>query len=315
MPVRLIGVGHYLPARLVTNHDLAQQVDTSDEWIVQRTGIRQRHIAAAGEYTSDLATAAARQALAQAGVAPAAVDLIIVATTTPDRTFPSTATLVQHKLGVAGAAAFDVQAVCSGFIYALAVANAMLLQGTARTALVIGAETLSRLLNWHDRTTCVLFGDGAGAVVLRREDGTRGILSTHLHADGSKHGILQVDGGPSLTQTTGHITMQGQEVFKQAVGLMADVLQEALTANNLTTADIDWLVPHQANQRIIEATAKKLGLPLERTVMTIGLHANTSAASIPLALAHAAAQFKPQQLIALEALGGGLTWGAALLRW
>ncbi len=317
----IVGCGSYLPARVVTNHELAQTVDTSDEWIVGRSGIRQRHIAAEGEATSDLATAAALAALKSAGIAGAEVDLLVLATATPDHTFPATATRVQSRIGMTGGAAFDIQAVCSGFIFALSVADSFIRSGQARTAVVIGAETFSRIVDWTDRTTCVLFGDGAGAVVLRAAEGAgtvadRGILSTHIHSDGRHHDLLYVDGGPSTTQTVGHVRMSGKEVFRHAVVNLAEVVGEALEANGLTPADIDWVVPHQANRRILEGTAKKLGLPMERMVVTVERHANTSAASVPLALAEAVGdgRIKPGDLILLEAMGGGFTWGAALVR-
>ncbi|MGK9169706.1 ketoacyl-ACP synthase III [Inquilinus limosus] len=319
---RIIGCGSALPDRVVTNADLARTVDTSDEWIVQRTGINIRHIAAPEEKTSDLALAAARKALAMAKVEGSDLDLIVLATTTPDQTFPATAVRVQAALGMTRGAAFDVQAVCSGFIYALSIADNMIRLGQARTALVIGAETFSRLLDWNDRSTCVLFGDGAGAVVLRAVEGggttdDPGILSTHLHSDGRHEDKLYVDGGPSSTGTVGHVRMEGREVFKHAVINLAEVVEEALAANNLTPADIDWLVPHQANKRIIDATARKLDLPSEKVVLTVQKHANTSAASIPLALAEAVTdgRIRPGDLVLLEAMGGGLTWGAALVRW
>jgi 3-oxoacyl-[acyl-carrier-protein] synthase-3 len=314
------GTGAYLPANAVSNQDLSRRVETSDEWIVARTGIRQRHIAADGEFTSDLATHAAKRALAAAGIAPSEVDLIVVATTTPDSTFPATATIVQAKLGLEGRGfAFDVQAVCAGFVYALNVADNFIRVGQVRTALVIGAETFTRLLDWQDRTTCVLFGDGAGAVVLQAESGPgkRGILSSHLHSDGRFKNALYVSGGPSSTGDVGVVRMNGQEVFKHAVVKLAEVVEEALQANGLKGSDIDWLVPHQANQRIIDGMAKKLGLGPERVVSTVARHANTSAASIPLALAEAAAdgRIKQDQLVLLEAIGGGLAWGASVIRW
>jgi len=319
---RIIGCGSALPVREVTNAELARTVDTSDEWIVQRTGISVRHIAAPDEKTSDLALAAARKALAMAKVEGSDLDLIVLATTTPDQTFPATAVRVQAALGMTRGAAFDVQAVCSGFVYALAMADNMIRLGQARTALVIGAETFSRLLDWTDRGTCVLFGDGAGAVVLRAVEGggttdDPGILSTHLHSDGRHEDKLYVDGGPSSTGTVGHVRMEGREVFKHAVTNLAEVVEEALSANGLTPEDIDWLVPHQANKRIIDATARKLDLPVEKVVLTVHKHANTSAASIPLALAEAVSdgRIKPGDLVLLEAMGGGLTWGAALVRW
>jgi len=319
---RLIGTGACLPKRVVSNDELALTVDTSDAWIVERTGIRQRHIAAAGELTSDLAAAAARAALASAGVAAEALDLIVVATSTPDHTFPACATAVQRKLGAVRAAAFDVQAVCSGFIYALAVTDGFLVTGRAKTALVIGAETFSRLLDWQDRSTCVLFGDGAGAVVLRAESATgtpfdRGILATHLGSDGRHYDDLHVDGGPSSTGTTGHLRMNGREVFRHAVQTLCAASLRVLEEAGFGADDVDWLVPHQANRRILDAVAKRLGIPGERVVMTVDRHANTSAASIPLALADAAAagRFQPGQLLLLNAMGGGFTWGAALVRW
>ena len=313
------GTGGYLPERIVTNDELAARLDTSDAWIRQRTGIAERRIAAPGELTSDLATEAARRALERAGMSGGDLDLIVLATATPDHTFPSTAVKVQARLGMKRGAAFDVQAVCSGFIFALAVADNALRLGQARTALVIGAETFSRILDWEDRGTCVLFGDGAGALVLQAvpETATRGILSTHLHSDGRQHDLLYVDGGPSSTGTAGCLRMEGREVFRQAVTHLAAVVDEALAANGLTGADIDWLVPHQANTRIIEAVGRKLGLGAERTVVTIERHANTSAASIPLALDEAVGdgRIQPGHLVLMEALGGGLTWGASVVRW
>lgn len=318
---QIIGTGSYLPARIVTNDELAQRVDTSDEWIQQRSGIRQRHVAADGETTADLATAAAVKALGAAGITAQELDLIVLATTTPDDTFPSTATKVQARLGLHHGAAFDVQAVCSGFVYALAIADNFIKAGQAKTILVIGAETFTRILDWEDRTTCVLFGDGAGAVVLRAAEGTgavtdRGILSTHLHSDGRERDILYVDGGPSTTQTVGHVRMAGKEVFRHAVTNLAGVVTEALAANGLDASAIDWLVPHQANRRILDATAKKLSLPVERVVVTLDRHANTSAASVPLALDEAVrdGRIQPGHLILVEAMGGGLTWGSALIR-
>jgi 3-oxoacyl-[acyl-carrier-protein] synthase-3 len=289
---------------------------------VQRTGIRERRVAAPGEYTSDLAVKAARRALDAAGIAAAEVDLIVLATSTPDNTFPATAAKVQAALGVTGGAAFDVQAVCTGFVYALATADNFIRAGQSRTALVIGAETFSRILDWQDRGTCVLFGDGAGAVVLRAvpsngSNAERGVLSTHLHADGRQYDLLYVDGGVSRTGTAGLLRMEGREVFRHAVSYLAGVVDEALAANGLSGRDVDWLVPHQANSRIIDAMARKLGLPAEKVVLTIDRHANTSAASVPLALAEAAedGRIRPGQLVLLEAMGGGLTWGAALVRW
>jgi 3-oxoacyl-[acyl-carrier-protein] synthase III len=319
---RVIGTGAYLPERVVSNDELARSVDTSDAWIVERTGIRQRHIAADGELTSDLATAAARAALARAGMRPESTDLILVATSTPDHTFPACAAAVQRKLGAARAAAFDLQAVCSGFIYALAVADKFLVTGQAKTALVLGSETFSRLLDWQDRTTCVLFGDGAGAVVLRAEEGTgtafdRGVLATHLGSDGRHYDDLYVDGGPSSTGTTGHLRMNGREVFRHAIQTLTAASQRVLDAAGLTVDDVDWLVPHQANLRILDAVAKRLGIGAERVLITVDRHANTSAASIPLALAEAAAagRLQADQLLVMNAMGGGFTWGSALVRW
>jgi 3-oxoacyl-[acyl-carrier-protein] synthase-3 len=318
---RIIGCGSYLPANVVTNDDLAKRVDTSDEWIVARTGIRQRHIAAEGETTSDLAFAAATSAMEHAGVTAADIDLIIVATATPDNTFPATATKVQNRLGVEGFA-FDVQAVCSGFIYALTTADMYIRNGQAKTALVIGAETFSRILDWEDRRTCVLFGDGAGAVVLQAVEGKGtvedfGILANRLHSDGSKYELLYVDGGPSATQTVGHLRMEGQEVFRHAVKNLASVIREVLADTGLEPNDIDWLVPHQANQRILDSTARKFGISKDKVVVTVDRHANTSAASIPLALAEAVHDGRVQRgdIVVLEAMGGGFTWGASLMRW
>lgn len=318
---RIIGCGGYLPERVVTNAELARHVDTSDEWIRQRTGIQERRIAAPDENTSDLGLAAARTALERAGIAVDQVDLIIVATATPDETFPATATTIQARLGMTHGAAFDLQAVCTGFVYALAVADNFLRLGQARTALVIGAETFSRILDWDDRTTCVLFGDGAGAVVLQAQetDGhtPSGVLSTHLYSDGRHHDALYVDGGPSSTQSTGHLRMEGREVFRHAVVRMSEAIDAALSANDLGARDVDWLVPHQANMRIIEATGKRLHLSPERVVTTVDRHANTSAASIPLALFEAVEDGRIQQgdLVLLEGMGGGFTWGSALVRW
>jgi 3-oxoacyl-[acyl-carrier-protein] synthase III len=319
---QVLGCGGYLPERIVTNADLAKTLDTSDEWIVQRTGIHQRHVAAPGEYTSHLAIEASRRALAAAGVAPSEVDLIILATSTPDNTFPATAARVQAALGIESGAAFDVQAVCTGFVYALATADNFIRAGQAKTALVIGAETFSRILDWKDRGTCVLFGDGGGAVVLRAAPSNgsaaeRGILSTHLHSDGRHYDLLYVDGGVSTTGTAGFLRMEGKEVFRHAVQCLASVVDEALAANGLSARDVDWLVPHQANRRIIDAMARKLDLSPEKVVLTIDRHANTSAASVPLGLAEAASdgRIKPGQLVLVEAMGGGLTWGAALIRW
>jgi 3-oxoacyl-[acyl-carrier-protein] synthase-3 len=318
----VLGTGSYLPERVVTNEELATRVDTSDEWIVQRTGIRQRHIVADGETTSDLGVKAAERALAAAGVAAADIDLIIVATATPDHTFPATAVEVQHKLGVVRGAAFDVQAVCSGFVYALTVGDAMLKTGLANKALVIGADSFSRILDWEDRTTCVLFGDGAGAVVLGVEEGAgttddRGVLTAHLRADGRHVEKLYTDGGPSSTQTVGHVRMHGQEVFKFAVGAVTDVIKSAFAATGFDGQTIDWFIPHQANRRIIESSARKLGIALEKVVITVDKHGNTSAASIPLALDSAvrSGQVKRGDVVLLEAMGGGFTWGAAIVRW
>lgn len=318
----VLGCGSYLPSTILTNHDLVKRVDTSDEWIIRRTGIKQRHIAAPDEKTSDLGTKAALEALKRANVDVQSLDAIIVATTTPDNTFPSTAVRIQANLGLTHGFAFDVQAVCSGFVYALALADNFIRLGQVRHALVIGAETFSRLLDWKDRTTCVLFGDGAGAVVLGASEGQgqksdRGILSTHLHSDGRYYNLLYADGGPGSTQTTGTIKMEGQEVFRHAVHYLSQVVDEVLDANQLTPQEIDWLVPHQANQRIIDGTAKKLGLPPERVVRTVAEHANTSAASIPLALAAADkdGRLKKGQIVLLDAMGGGFTWGAAAIRW
>jgi len=316
------GVGSYLPARAVSNAELAKTVDTSDEWIQQRVGIKQRHIAAEGEFTSDLAAAAARAALDNAGLSIDDIDLIVVATTTPDYTFPSAATLVQMKLGMNHGFAFDIQAVCSGFVYAVTTADSYIKNGLARRVLVIGAETFSRLLDWSDRTTCVLFGDGAGAVILERielEDGEpdRGILSSALRSDGRHWDKLYVDGGPSTTGTTGHVHMQGPEVFRHAVGKITDVVYQSLEMAGYTVDDLDWFVPHQANRRIIDGAGAKLGLPAEKVVVTVDQHANTSAASVPLALSVAVAdgRIKPGDLVMLEAMGGGFTWGASLIRW
>ncbi|HZE46973.1 MAG TPA: beta-ketoacyl-ACP synthase III [Xanthobacteraceae bacterium] len=318
---QIVGCGAYLPERVVTNDELAARLDTSDAWIRQRTGIGERRIAAAGELTSDLAFNAAHQALERAGMNGNDLDLIVLATATPDQTFPATAVKVQARLGMKRGAAFDVQAVCSGFIFALAVADNALRLGQARTALVIGAETFSRILDWQDRGTCVLFGDGAGALVLNAVSDSgpmsRGILSTHLHSDGRQHDILYVDGGPSSTGTAGCLRMQGREVFRQAVQHLSNVVDEALAANGLSPSDIDWLVPHQANTRIIDAVGRKLGLSADKTVVTIERHANTSAASIPLALEEAVGdgRIRPGHLVLMEALGGGLTWGAGIARW
>jgi len=316
--VLMTSVGAYLPANVVTNEDLSAYVDTSDEWIQRRTGITQRHFVADGETTADLASHAANQALANAAMQPQDIDLIIVATTTPDNTFPSTATKVQHQIGATGAIAFDVQAVCAGFIYAVDVAEAMLRGGRGRRALVIGAESFSKLLDWQDRTTCVLFGDGAGAVILEITDEASdwGIRSSVLHADGAHRDILYVDGGPSSTNDVGHVRMEGKEVFRHAVEKLAAVMDEALAAADMQPKDIDWLVPHQANIRIIDAMQKKMQLPSEKVIRTVAAHANTSAASIPLALATAVGDGRVQNgdLLAMEAIGGGLVWGAALVK-
>ncbi|MEL6738476.1 MAG: beta-ketoacyl-ACP synthase III [Pseudomonadota bacterium] len=319
---RILGTGSCLPKTVVTNDQLAERVDTSDEWIIARTGIRQRHIAGVGETTGTLATNAARAALLDAGIEPADIDLIIIATATPDNTFPATATKVQNALGCNGGIAFDVAAVCSGFLYALATADSLLRTGAAKRALVIGAETFSRILDWEDRTTCVLFGDGAGAVVLEapgqadEAQSRAGIIATRLHADGALHDLLYVDGGPSTTQTVGHVRMKGREVFRHAVVNLAEVLGEVLEDADVLADEIDWVVPHQANQRILDATAKKLGIPAEKVVVTVDRHANTSAASVPLALdvARRDGRIKEGDLVMLEAMGGGFTWGASLIR-
>ena len=321
----IAGCGSYLPNRCVSNAELAETVDTSDEWIVSRSGIRQRHIAEEGELTSDLAYHAACAALEHSNTLIDEIDIVIVATTTPDNTFPATAVKVQSRLGMPNGAAFDLQAVCSGFVYGLTVANSMICSGQAKCILLIGAETFSRLLDWEDRTTCVLFGDGAGAVVIKADPedsegsgaNARGILSTHIHSAGQHHDLLYVDGGPSSTGTVGHVRMEGKEVFRHAVVNLASVVDEALEANGLSREDIDWLVPHQANKRILDSTAKKLGMDESRVVITVDQHANTSAASIPLALDQAVrdGRIKSGQLLLLEAMGGGLTWGAGLVRW
>ncbi|MBS0255943.1 MAG: ketoacyl-ACP synthase III [Proteobacteria bacterium] len=316
----IVGTGSALPERVVTNAELAAQVDTSDEWIVERTGIRSRHIAGEGETTATLATAAARAALQAAGLEGGAIDLIVLATTTPDQTFPATATIVQQAIGANGGTAFDVAAVCSGFVYALGVADAMLRAGMASRALVIGAETMSRLLDWDDRATCVLFGDGAGAVVLEARDeaesGGRGVLATRLHADGAHNELLHTDGGASTTGTIGKLRMAGREVFRHAVVNLATVFGEVLVAAGLTVEALDWVVPHQANARILDATARKLGIDPARVVVTVDRHANTSAASVPLALDAAVrdGRIQPGHLLVLEAMGGGFTWGACLVR-
>ncbi|MET0605613.1 MAG: beta-ketoacyl-ACP synthase III [Beijerinckiaceae bacterium] len=316
------GAGAALPKRIVTNAELASLVDTSDEWIVQRTGIRERHIAGEGETTATLAEGAARASIAEARLEPNDIDLIVLATSTPDHTFPATATEVQHALGVVQGAAFDVNAVCSGFVYALSVADKFLASGSSKRALVIGAETFSRILDWKDRTTCVLFGDGAGALVLEAQPSMgewsdRGVLSAHLRSDGRHRDKLYVDGGPSSTQTVGHLRMEGREVFRHAVVNLADTVRETLRATGFEATDIDWFVPHQANRRIIDATAQKLGIDPGRVVLTVDRHGNTSAASIPLALAIARAdgRIKDGDLVLIEAMGGGFTWGSALIRW
>ena len=311
------GVGSALPKRRVSNAELAKTVDTTDEWIVERTGIRNRYIADASETTATLAHDAAVKAIEQAGINVADIDLIVLATATPDQTFPSSATKVQAMLGINDCIAFDVHAVCTGFLYALTVADSMLRTGSAETALVIGSETFSRILDWEDRATCVLFGDGAGALVLKAEDGDRGILSTRLHADGRHNDLLFVDGGPSTTQTVGKLRMKGREVFRHAVVNLAQVLNEVLDDAGLKAADVDWVVPHQANARILDATARKLGLPAEKVIVTVDRHANTSAASVPLAFDVAVRDGRIQRgdLVILEAMGGGFTWGAAALRY
>jgi 3-oxoacyl-[acyl-carrier-protein] synthase-3 len=318
----MLGCGSYLPSQVLTNDELALKVDTSDEWIVQRTGIHERRIAAAGELTSDLALHAARAALAHARVDAQSIDLIVLATSTPDNTFPASAVTVQAGLGITHGAAFDLQAVCSGFVFALATADGLLKSGAFSRALVIGAETFSRILDWTDRSTCVLFGDGAGAVVLDAQDqpGTRddrGVLSIHLRSDGRFKSKLYVDGGPSSTGTVGHLRMEGRDVFKHAVAMITDVVEDAFKATGYTAADIDWFIPHQANRRIIEGSAHKLGIAPGKVVVTVDRHGNTSAASIPLALSDAIAdrRIKRGDLLLLEAMGGGFTWGAALVRW
>jgi 3-oxoacyl-[acyl-carrier-protein] synthase-3 len=316
------GVGSYLPKRVMTNDELSKQVDTTDEWIQQRTGIKERHIAAEGEFTSHLGIAAARAALANAKMTAGDIDLIVLATSTPDQTFPATAVTIQAELGIQKGAAFDVQAVCSGFLFGLATADQYLRSGTFNRALVIGAETFSRLLDWNDRGTCVLFGDGAGAIVLEASEqaGTsqdKGILTTHLRSDGRYRDKLYVDGGPSTTGTTGHLRMEGREVFRYAVGMITDVIEAAYKATGYGSNDIDWFVPHQANRRIIDGSAKKLGIAPQKVVTTVDRHANTSAASIPLALSEATkdGRIKPGNLVLLEAMGGGFTWASALVRW
>ena len=313
----ILGTGSALPANRVSNEDLAQRVDTSDEWIVARTGIRFRHLAGPGETTATLGAEAARRALDAAGIAAETIDLVILATATPDQTFPASATKVQALLGIDDCVAFDVAAVWSGFLYALTDADSMIRSGAARRAIVIGAETFSRILDWDDRTTCVLFGDGAGAVVLEGRDGEAGILATKLHADGRHNELLYVDGGPSTTGTVGHVRMKGSEVFRHAVVNLATVMNEVLDHTGFTAADVDWVVPHQANARILDATARKLGLAPERVVVTVDQHAKTSAASVPLALDTAVRDGRIQrgQLLILEAMGGGFTWGAAAIRY
>jgi 3-oxoacyl-[acyl-carrier-protein] synthase III len=318
----VLGCGSYLPSRILSNAELSRMVDTSDEWIMQRTGIRARHIAAEGETTSDMALKAAQAALAAAGVDAQSIDLIVLATSTPDNTFPASAVSVQSGLGITHGAAFDLQAVCSGFVFAMATVDGLIKTGNYRRALVIGSETFSRILDWNDRTTCVLFGDGAGAVVVEaqmqpgaQED--RGILAAKLRSDGRHKNKLYVDGGPSSTMTVGHLRMEGRAVFKHAVAMVSDVIEDAFKATGYTAEDIDWFVPHQANKRIIDDTAKKLGLAPEKVVLTVDRHGNTSAASIPLALSVAVAdgRIKRGDLVMLEAMGGGFTWGAVLLRW
>jgi 3-oxoacyl-[acyl-carrier-protein] synthase-3 len=318
----VLGCGSYLPQRVVTNAELARRIETSDEWIVQRTGIRERHIAADGEFTSHLAINAARAALAAGDIDPQSIDLIVLGTSTPDNTFPATAVAVQSALGITHGAAFDLQAVCSGFVFALATADNFLRAGAFKRALVIGAETFSRILDWNDRGTCVLFGDGAGAIVLeaQQQSGTssdRGVLSTHLRSDGRHKSKLYVDGGPSSTQTVGQLRMEGREVFKHAVGMITDVIVDAFNANGISAEDVKWFVPHQANKRIIDATAHKLHIPPEKVVLTVDRHGNTSAASIPLALDVAVkdGRIKRGDVVLLEAMGGGFTWGSAVLRW
>lgn len=314
------GVGGYLPEKVLTNDDLAKMVDTTDQWITERTGIRKRHIAADGETSSDLAVVAARRALKAAGMGPEDIDLIIVATATPDYTFPATATVVQQKLGITRGAAFDIQAVCTGFVYAIATADNFLARGQFERALVIGAETFSRILDWSDRSTCVLFGDGAGAMVLERQDkakaGDRGVKGVHLRSDGRFRELLYVDGGPSTTQTVGHLRMVGNQVFKHAVSKISESVKAAAQQAGIPVSEIDWFVPHQANQRILSAVAERLGLEEAKVVSTVADHGNTSAASVPLALATAIddGRVKPGDLILIEAIGGGLTWGSAMIR-
>ncbi|MCD7060798.1 ketoacyl-ACP synthase III [Pelagibacterium sp. HS1C4-1] len=314
-------MGSYLPERVMTNEEMATIVDTSDEWIVQRTGIRERHLAADGEMTSDLCLKASERALEAAGMTAADIDLIIVATTTPDQTFPATAAILQTKLGMSHGMAFDIQAVCSGFVFALTTADTYLRTGLAKRALVVGAETFSRILDWTDRTTCVLFGDGAGAMVVEAvetgDDAESGILASSLRTDGAHWKKLYVDGGVSSTGTVGHVHMEGREVFKHAVGMISDVIEDVLEKTGKTTEDLDWFVPHQANKRIIDGAGRKLGIPEEKTIVTVDRHANTSAASVPLALSVAVAdgRIKKGDLVMIEAMGGGFTWGASLIRW
>ncbi len=319
---QVIGCGAYLPDNIVTNEELSKRVDTSDEWIRERTGIRERRIAREGEFTSHLAVEASRRALLDAGIDGGELDLIVCATTTPDETFPAVATVIQSRLGMAGGAAFDVQAVCSGFIYGLAVADNFIRAGQAKTVLLVGAETMSRLLDWTDRTTCVLFGDGAGALVLQAHEGEgtsadRGVLNTMLYSDGRLHDLLYVDGGPSSTRTTGYLRMRGKEVFRHAVTNLAAAIEQSAAKAGVAVSEIDWFVPHQANQRILDGTAKKLGVPAERMVSTVAVHGNTSSASVPLAAMTAIedGRIKRGDLVLLEAMGGGFTWGAALVRW
>ncbi|MGA3303625.1 MAG: beta-ketoacyl-ACP synthase III [Methylovirgula sp.] len=318
----VVGLGCYLPSRIVSNADLEKTLDTTDAWIVQRTGIKQRHIAADDERTSTLGLKAARAALKDAGLTGSDIDLLIVATSTPDLTFPSVATLIQAELGMTGGAAFDLQAVCSGFVFGITTADKFLTSGSHKRALVIGAETMSRILDWTDRSTCVLFGDGAGAVVLEAQPGKgttadRGVLTTHLRSDGRYHDKLYADGGPSSTQTAGHVRMEGREVFRHAITMIADVVEAAFESTGTTAKDLTWFVPHQANRRIIDASAEKLGIPHEKVVTTVDLHGNTSAASVPLALcvARKDGRIKEGDLVMIEAMGGGFTWGAALIRW
>ena len=311
------GTGGYLPEKVLTNEDLSAMLDTSDEWIRERTGIKRRHVAADGELTSDIATAAARQALEASGFDATDIDLIVLATTTPDQTFPATATIVQDALGCNGCVAFDVAAVCSGFLYALSVAESMIRAGSATNALVIGAETFSRILDWEDRGTCVLFGDGAGAIVLSAEHGESGVLATRLHADGAHNQLLYVDGGAGTTGTVGKLRMKGREVFRHAVVNLSSVLKQVLEESGQSIGDVDWVVPHQANARILDATAKKLNLAPEKVIKTVDIHANTSAASVPLALDTAVrdGRIKVGDLLVLEAMGGGFTWGASVIRY